>query len=238
MSRRLVNLRWWCLAALGCVLPGQGRAAPLRTIVYFQGQAATPRPLGFWLRPNGILPIAPPTPDPRREAVLEILPLPPTPPLPAQVIGVVPLPKQQTLRLFGQRLLPRLLLLAPGGELQLRNDDEQPVTIELVPSPPGQPSLRLAPGASQSLRLPQSGELSLHVRERSQAQATVLRPLHLATHLLLSEVGKVAVATVDVPPGRYQVRLRMPTGSLWQEEVVVERDGRELSLHVSLGEER
>jgi len=30
----------------------------------------------------------------------------------------------------------------------------------------------------------------------------------------------------------------MPTGSLWQEEVVVERDGRELSLHVSLGEER
>lgn len=78
--------------------------------------------------------------------MLEIIPLPPTPPLPAQVIGVVPLPKQQTLRLFGQRLLPRLSLLAPGGELQLRNEDEQPVTIELVPAPPGQPSLRLAPG--------------------------------------------------------------------------------------------
>ena len=100
MSRRLVNLLWWSLTALGLFLPGQGRAAPLRTIVYFQGQAAPQRPLGFWLRPNGILPIAPPTPDPRREAVLEIIPLPPTPPLPAQVIGVVPLPKQQTLRLF------------------------------------------------------------------------------------------------------------------------------------------
>ena len=100
------------------------------------------------------------------------------------------------------------------------------------------PIARLAPGASQTLNLPQSGELSFHVRELPQAQATVLRPLHLATHLVLSEVGKVAVATVDVPPGRYQVRLRMPTGSLWQEEVVVERDGRELSLHVSLGEER
>ncbi len=238
MSRRLVNLFWCSLTALGWFLPVQGRAAPLRTVVYFQGQAAPQRPLGYWLRPNGILPIAPPTPDPRREAVLEIIPLPPTPPLPAQVIGVVPLPKQQTLRLFGQRLLPRLSLLAPGGELQLRNEDEQPVTIELVPAPPGQPSLRLEPGASQTLHLPQSGELSLHVRELPQAQATVLRPLHLATHLVLSEVGKVAVATVDVPQGRYQVRLRMPTGSLWQEEVVVERDGRELSLHVSLGEDR
>lgn len=225
------------LLAVGS-LPTLAAAAPLRAIVYFQGQTSPTKPLGYSLRPNGILPLAPPSPDPRREAVLEVIPLAPAPSALVSSAGLPPLPKQQELRVFGQRLLPRVALLSPGGELVLRNDDQSPVTVELVPALAGQLSLVLAPGEVRSFKLAQAGELSLLIRELSQSQATVLLPRHLATHLTLSEVGTMAVATLEVPPGRYQVRLRMAGGASWQEEVVVDDKGRELSLHATLGEDR
>ena len=136
------------------------------------------------------------------------------------------------------RLLPRQLLLLPGGTLTLRNDDQRPVTVELSPALPGKPSILLLPGQAQSIRLSSAGELSLSLREQPSLPVHVLLPLHLATHLEVSEQGTMAVATLDVPPGRYVVRLRVPGGEVWQQEVDVPADGRELSLKASLGEER
>lgn len=235
-----MRLRWIPLFfGFLCVLPFQrlAHAVPLRAIVSFSGQPAPTRPLGYFLRPNGVLPIAPPSPDPRREAVLEVVPQSPSEKLSAEQAGIPPLPAQQTVRVVGQRLLPRLLLLAPGGELSLRNEDQRAVTVELSPALPGQPSILLQPGQVQTIR-PSSGELSLLLREQPSQAVRVLSPTHLATHLQLGEQGMMAVATLDVPPGRYVVRLRVPGGALWQEEVDVPPSGRELSLKASLGEER
>lgn len=217
------------LGVSGWSLPAQ--AAPLRAIVHFQGQAAPQRPLGFWLRPNGLLPIAPPSPDPRKEAVLEVIALQKQPP------SVLPQPKTQLVRVVGGRLLPRLSLIAPGGELQIKNEVDRRVTVELLPAQAGRTSLVLEPSSLTKLVVSE-GELSLLVAGPPRAQATVIVPTFLATQLSVSESGKVAVATVDVPPGRYMVRLRLPAGSSWQEEVVVGSDGTELPLHVQLGEER
>ena len=223
---------------LALCLPWSAQAAPLRAIVAFSGQPAPSRPLGYFLRPNGILPIAPPSPDPRRETVLEVMPLAGSPKLLPERAGVPPLPTEQTVRVFGQRLLPRQLLLLPGGTLTLRNDDQRPVTVELSPALPGKPSILLLPGQAQSIRLSSAGELSLSLREQPSLPVHVLLPLHLATHLEVSEQGTMAVATLDVPPGRYVVRLRVPGGEVWQQEVDVPADGRELSLKASLGAER
>lgn len=206
-------------------------AAPLRAIVHFQGQAAPQRPLGFWLRPNGLLPIAPPSPDPRKEAVLEVIAHTPQPSLGP------PQPKTQRVRVVGGRLLPRLSLLSPGGALEIKNEADKPVTVELLPAQAGRTSLVLAPSSLTKLVLSE-GELSLLIAGPPRAQATVIIPSFVATQLSVSDAGKVAVATVDVPPGRYTVRLRLPMGSSWQEEVVVDRDGTELPLHVQLGEDR
>jgi len=236
-ARRFFHSLVGLLLAVG-LLPTLAAAAPLRAIVHFQGQTAPTKPLGYSLRPNGILPLLPPSPDPRREAVLEVIPLATVPSALIASSGLAPLPKQQELRVFGQRLLPRMPLLSPGGELVLRNDDPAPVTVELLSALAGQVSLVLAPGEVRSFKLAQAGELSLLIRELPHAQATVLLPRHLATHLTLSEVGTMAVATIEVPPGRYRVRLRMAGGASWQEEVVVDERGRELSLHATLGEER
>ncbi len=225
------------IAAFG-LGPTPSFAEPLRVIVSFAGQPAPTRPLGYFLRPNGILPIAPPSPDPRREAVLEVLPAPGSPKLPAPSFAGAPLPDKLSLRILGQRILPRLALLAPGGVIELANEDHLPVTVELSPALPGQPSIQLAAGQTQKIPAPPSGELSLLVREQPATPVRVLAPTHLATHLLLGEQGTMAVATLDVPAGKYQVRLRVPGGSSWQEEVVVPSGGRELSLRASLGEDR
>ncbi len=227
------------LGIAACLLgPSPSLAEPLRVIVSFAGHPAPTRPLGYFLRPNGILPIAPPSPDPRREAVLEVLPDAGSPKLPVPSAIGAPLPVRQSLRILGQRILPRLSLVAPGGVIELSNEDQQSVTVELSPALPGQPSLRLAAGQTQKIPVPPSGDLSLLVREQPATLVRVLAPAHPAMHLVLGDQGTMAVATLDVPAGKYQVRLRVPGGSPWQEEVVVPPGGRELSLKASLGEER
>jgi hypothetical protein len=229
----LLRLSFQLIALTLTVWLGPAWAAPLRVIVHFQGQAGPQRPLGFWLRPNGMLPIAPPSPDPRREAVLEVLPKQPMKPPPTAGSQ----PKSQLVRIVGGRLLPRLSLLEPGGELTLKNETDRPATVELLPAQAGRTSLLVPPSSQTKLSL--SGDaLTLLIAGPPKAQATVIVPSFIATQLSRSESGKVAVATVDVPPGRYSVRLRLPAGASWQEEVVVGSDGTELPLHVQLGEDR
>ena len=201
------------------------------------GQPAPSRPLGYFLRPNGILPIAPPSPDPRRETVLEVMPLAGSPKLLPERAGVPPLPTEQTVRVFGQRLLPRQLLLLPGGTLTLRNDDQRPVTVELSPALPGKPSVLLLPGQAQSIRLSSAGELSLSLREQPSLPVHVLLPLHLATHLEVSEQGTMAVATLDAARTLRGAAAGARRRSV-AAKVDVPADGRELSLKASLGEER
>lgn len=227
----LLRLSSQLIALTLTVWLGPAWAAPLRAIVHFQGQAAPQRPLGFWLRQNGMLPIAPPSPDPRREAVLEVIALQ------KQPATVAPQPKTQRVRIVGGRLLPRLSLLAQGGELTLSNETDRSVMVELLPAQAGRTSLLVSPSSQTKLSV--SGEeLTLLIAGPPKAQATVIVPSFIATQLSISESGKVAVATVDVPPGRYSVRLRLPAGASWQEEVLVGSDGAELPLHVQLGEDR
>ncbi|HMU39635.1 MAG TPA: hypothetical protein PKE31_11555 [Pseudomonadota bacterium] len=214
---------------------GSLHAAPLRVIVSFSGRSAPLKPPGYWLWENGVVPAAPPSPDPRQEAVVEVFRArsPTQPTLPVSHAPL--LPREQTVFVVGKHLPHRLLLLAPSGALFVENQNTTAVTLELVPALPGLPSISVPPKTRKAVPWPAQGELSFGMPDQPEQRTTVLCPTEYASHLVLGEPRVIGVASFEVATGPYVVKLRLPSSLAWQNTVDVPDGGKELSLTATLG---
>lgn len=197
------------------LLTNQAVAAPVRVVVHLPQQSGPPSAAGYVCVENGVLPVVPPRRDPRREAMLLIEPVEPTPT--AQLAeadaadgkaGSSATKKSSTVRIFGMRFHPEIIAATEEVPVVFRNDDRLPVTLLSVEAPRLFPTTPLLPGATLAVAIPAGlSTLSVRVLEHPQMRSTLLVPKGIWRHLKWSHGGDIGLVELDLPAGVYVTRV-------------------------------
>jgi plastocyanin len=178
-------------------------AAPVRGTVAFadESQGVTARHATFWRVPNGVLPLAPPLHDLRAEAVVVLYPQGAV--TGAQVAAAEEKdqkgPARAEVVLQGRRAAPAVVVVAPGTEITLRNEDR----VEYALSARG-----LSPQ-----RVPASGKVTFAAEKPGEYVLRAEDPAHLTVAVLVAErafSGRVdpdGTFAFEAPEGDYEARL-------------------------------
>lgn len=204
-----MNPRRWLwtpvAAAALAAMAASARATPVRGIVTLalDSRASGTHHATYWRLDNGIVPIAPPSPDPRAEVVVLLEGGA------ASAASASPIP----IEIRGYRLDPPIVFGGLGTTVQFRNADK----LIHVPSTPASPTeLSPAPIDPGQARTHKFGSLGAHsIRD--------LEFPHLQGWALIVDSGLVTRADpagtfkIDAPPGRYTLKV------FWRGEWLHER---------------
>jgi hypothetical protein len=205
-------------------------AAPLHAIVHLRPESPPVKRRGYALVVNGVLAIAPPLHDARRDALLLLEPQPGTLPT---ALGAAAAPGAE-LRLYGARAIPQVVTISPAGPpLVVRNDERRAVTLRLPQAPELLPAPSLQPGQQLRISPLVPAELELRSAEYPELAATLLVTTSVATRLEFSPLGEVGVAHLELPEGHYRARLYFRHRYVAEQSVTVTSDGAELVLRAA-----
>ena len=227
------------------VSQADGVRAAVRAIVHLPRPSGPPKTVGYVCVENGVLPIAPPHRDPRREAIVVLQPVQPDgggDEQAARPTSPGAPPKSVNIRIFGMRFLPEVVAVPPGAQVVLRNDDRLPVTLQSREAPRLFAAAALPPGGTLVLAPPSgdSGTISISSAEYPQMRATLLVPRGPHRVVKWSPGGEAGVAELEVAPGVYQARLFFAHHYVASQAVSVPESGTEVVLRAAgpLPEER
>lgn len=178
-------------------------AAPVRGTVPFadEGQGVTARHTTFWRVQNGVLPLSPPLHDLRAEAVVVLYPQGPV--TGAQVQAATEEaekgPARVEITLQGRRAAPAVVVVPPGAEITLRNEDRVAYALSARGLPP------------QSV--PASGKATFTAEKPGEYLLRAEDPAHLTVAVLVAErafsgrVDPSGTFAFEAPEGTYEARL-------------------------------
>jgi hypothetical protein len=160
-------------------------------------RATDVRPLAYWRIENGVLPIAQPAAEPRREVVLALLPERAPPRRPE---GQLPPPV--ALEAKPLRLEPRVAIAEVGAPIVVKNTDRAPRTLYLKDGEGFMPREATAPGAERTVRFTVAGEYTIADVDNPRATVVVVV---VATPFLARADERGAFA-FDAPDGKYTLK--------------------------------
>ena len=214
--------------------PSVASAAPLLAVVHFQPstgellESTRTSRLGYVRTENGVLPIAPPLLDPRKDALLVLVPQGDKTP----ALTTPAAPTSVELRLYGLRILPAVSVVAAGATVTIRNEDRLPLTLRCPQAPSLLPKEPLPPGGKLQVTLPPGAEFTVESPDYPHLRASLLNPSGLATKLNISELGTVGLSRLDIPAGDYEAQVLLAGRVTSTQKLTIGAQGAELVMYV------
>jgi hypothetical protein len=170
------------------VLPPAPRAPPLDA---------------HWRVENGVLPIAPPTPDRHGEVVVV---LDPEQPAKESIANT-------TVELYGLQLDPRIIWIGIGGSVDFKNADRVAHSLYLEHATSRVASLVTPAGQTRTQKFFAAGEYRVRDEEYPHVDGTVL----VVNTPFVTRLDAQGTFKLDVPEGKYLLRL------FWRDRWVTQR---------------
>jgi hypothetical protein len=172
---------------------------------------------GRWRVENGVLPIAPRSPDPRTEAVVVLEP--------QGGAAAKPSTNPVTVELHGLRADPRVAVAAPGTPIVIKNGDRVPHTIAI--SRGALAPTAIPAGQSQKLTIPVAGDYALSDEDWPHLDGTLL-----VTAAFSTTPDERGSWKLEVPEGKYTLRVFFRGG--WAHSQPLEVSGKTTEISVTL----
>ncbi len=179
------------------------------------------RDASLWRVENGILPIAEPASDPRRQALIVLLPERAT-------TTSVPASGTVVMALHGLRLDPPLVTAPVGATIEFKNDDRVPHTLYLERATSLMPALSTPAGQTRSQRFLAAGEY----RVRDEDFPHISGAIVIIDAPYSAKTDERGGFQLEVPEGRYLLRLFV--SGAWVHKQAVEVTARPLDLPLKL----
>jgi len=200
------------------VAPRGALAATVRGTIAVPPEARPDGRDGRWRVDNGVLPIAPRSPDPRTEAVIVLEPQGGAAPTKAKAEAV-------TVELHGLRADPRVAVATPGAQIVIKNGDRVPHTITVSRGALAPTSLPA--GQSHKLNIPVAGEYALTDEDWPHLEGNLL-----VTAGYTTTADERGAWKLDVPEGKYT--LRVFYRGAWAHNQPLEVSGKSTEMSVVL----
>jgi hypothetical protein len=210
---------------LSVAVSSVAHGSPLRGTLQFPPppRAADARPLAYWRIENGVVPIAQPQPESRRDVVVVLQPEKSLPPRPE---GQSPEPV--VIEAKPLRLEPRVAIGEAGARLVIRNADRMPRTVYLDKGESFVPKEQTAPGAERSVKFTVVAEYTLLDVDNPRAVATLL----VVPSPFFARADDRGGFVIDAPDGKYN--LRAYYRGAWTDSQPVEVGGHARDVTVRL----
>lgn len=175
----------------------------------------------LWRVENGILPIAEPAVDPRRRALIVLLPERAVPSAEPSSVKVV-------VAIHGLRLDPTLVTAPVGATIEFKNDDRVPHTLYLERATSLMPALSTPAGQTRTQRFLAAGEYLVRDEEFPHISGSIV----IIDAPYSAKTDERGGFQLEVPEGRYLLKLFL-SGS-WVHKQAVEVSARPLELPLKL----
>jgi hypothetical protein len=191
LTSLMASLRVVLLASIWPTLAG---ATVVRGTVSLPAElrAAADAPVGHWRIENGVVPVAAKTPDPRSEIVVV---------LEGKAEGSAKTEAVAAMDLHGLRIDPRVVVVAAGASMLLKNSDRSPHTLTIEGGVMS--STALPAGASRTVKLGTAGVFAVRDEDFPHIEGTVVV---VSTPLATVADGQ-GNFKIDAPEGTYTLRV-------------------------------
>jgi plastocyanin len=183
------------LAIFLLLAPTAASGGTLRGTIFFPQDAKLPepKPLANWRVENGVLPIVPPTPESRTEAIVVLEPAKPVEPPTAKVV----------VEAKGLKLDPKVAIGAVGSTFDFKNGDRVAHTLFLKDGESFMGAEPTAPGKAREVKFTVAGVYEVRDADYPHARATLL----VVPTSWFGHSDDKGSFKLDAPDGKYTLKV-------------------------------
>jgi len=222
MSAPLPRFVGFCALAFLAVGP-RAQAGSVRGTVTLtpEVRAIFDAPVGHWRVENGVIPLGPRVPDLRAEVVVVLV---------GSSIGAPKPDASATMELHGLRLDPRVVVVAVGATVLIKNADRLPHTLSVDGGLLS--TVTLPAGQTQTVKVSSAGEFNVRDQDFPHIEGTVV----VAPTPYMAIADDKGGFRIDAPDGKYTLKVFFRRGGMggWVLSQPLEVGGRTTEVSLTI----